>query len=127
MQLTVFFALAFSLSPIIKFRPVIDLPYPNPPFSFPNIHQQDETVGAQFQESVRKRTPRIKYCVKQRCSTNQCQCRKAGLTCTELCACSDDDEPCGNALQEDDSDEYIDDNDESDNSYDSASDDDEDD
>ena len=52
---------------------------------------------------------------------------KAGLTCTELCACSDDDEPCENSLQEDDSDEYIDDNDESDNSYDSASDDDEDD
>ena len=66
-------------------------------------------------------------CVKQRCSTNRCQCRKAGLTCTELCACSDDDEPCENSLQEDDSDEYIDDNDESDNSYDSASDDDEDD
>ena len=66
-------------------------------------------------------------CVKQRCSTNRCQCRKAELTCTELCACSDDDEPCENALQEDDSDEYIDDNDESDNSYDSASDDDEDD
>ncbi|CAH3185540.1 unnamed protein product, partial [Porites lobata] len=55
-------------------------------------------------------------CVKQRCSTNRCQCRKAGLTCTELCACSDDDEPCENSLQEDDSDEYIDDNDESDNS-----------
>jgi len=48
----------------------------------------------------------------------------AGLTCTELCGCSDDDEPCENALQEDDSDEYIDDNDESDNSYDSARDDD---
>jgi len=47
----------------------------------------------------------------------------AGLTYTELCACSDDDEPCENALQEDDSDEYID-NDESDNSYDSARDDD---
>ena len=53
--------------------------------------------------------------------------RKAGLTCTEVCACSDDDEPCENALQEGDSDEYIDDNDESDNSYDSASDADEDD
>ena len=65
-------------------------------------------------------------CVKQQCSTNQCHCRKAGLTCTELCACSDE-EPCENALQEHDSDEYIDDNDESDNSYDSASDDDEDD
>ena len=52
-------------------------------------------------------------CVKQRCSTNRCQCRKAGLTYTELCACSDDDEPRENALQEDDGDEYIDDNDES--------------
>jgi len=57
-------------------------------------------------------------CVKQRCSTNRCQCRKAGLACTELCACSDDEEPRENGLQEDDSDEYIDDNDESDNSYD---------
>ena len=65
--------------------------------------------------------------MKQRCSTNRCQCRKAGLTCTELRACSNDDEPCENALQEDDSDEYIDDNDESENRYDGASDDDEDD
>ena len=63
-------------------------------------------------------------CVKQRCST---KCRKAGLTCTELWAYSNDDEPCENALQEDDSDEYIDDNDESENRYDGASDDDEDD
>ena len=68
-------------------------------------------------------------CVKQRCSTKcrKCQCRKAGLTCTELWAYSNDDEPCENALQEDDSDEYIDDNDKSENRYDSASDDDEDD
>ena len=66
-------------------------------------------------------------CVKQRCSTNRSQCQKAGLTCTELCAYSDDDEPCENALQKDDSDEYIDDNDDSDNSCDGASDDDEDD
>ena len=58
-------------------------------------------------------------CVKQRCSTNRCQCRKAGLSCTELCACSDDDEPCENALQED-GDEYSDGNDESDNSYDNG-------
>ena len=58
---------------------------------------------------------------KQQCTTNRCQCQKAGLTCTELCACSDDDEPCENALQEDDGDEYIDDN-----SYDNASDDDKD-
>ena len=50
--------------------------------------------------------------------------RGTGLTCTELCACSDEDEPCENALQEDDGDEYIDD-DEKGNSYDNASDDDE--
>ena len=61
-------------------------------------------------------------CGTQRCSTNRCQRRKAGLTCTELCAWADDDEPCENALQEDDGDEYIDDNDEKDNSYDNASD-----
>ena len=63
----------------------------------------------------------------QRCSTNRCQCRKAGVTCTGLCACSNDDYPYESALQEDDTDEYIDDNDESDNSCDSASDDNEDD
>ena len=50
----------------------------------------------------------------------------AGLTCTEIWACSNDDDPCENALKEDDSDEYIEDNDESDNKYYSASDDDED-
>ena len=61
-------------------------------------------------------------CGKHRCSTNRCQCRKAGLTCNELCAWSDDDEPFENALQEDDRDEYIDDNDERDNSYDNAED-----
>ena len=63
-------------------------------------------------------------CVKQQCSTNRCLFRKVGLICTELYACSDDDKPCENALQEDD--EYIDDNDESDNSYDNTGDDDED-
>ena len=69
----------------------------------------------------------VKCCSgKQQCSTNRCQCQKAGLTCTELCACSDDDAPRENALQEDDGDEYIDDNDENDNSYDNASDDDKD-
>ena len=51
--------------------------------------------------------------------------RGTGLTCTELCACSDEDKPCENTLQEDDGDEYIDDNDEKGNSYDNASDDDE--
>ena len=30
------------------------------------------------------------------CGTNRCQCRKAGLNCTDLCACGDDDEPCVN-------------------------------
>ena len=38
-------------------------------------------------------------CAKERCSTNRCQCRKAGLQCTVLCSCSDNDEgePCDNA------------------------------
>ena len=53
MQLTVFLTLAFSLSPIITFRPVFDFPYPNPPFSLKSIHQQD---GAQSQDSVRENT-----------------------------------------------------------------------
>ena len=66
------------------------------------------------------------FVLKQRCSTNRCQRQKGGLTCTKLCACSDDDEPREKALQEDDGDEYVDDNDESDKSYDNVSDSDED-
>ena len=61
---------------------------------------------------------------KQQCSINRCQCQKGHWpNRTELCACSDEDESCENALQEDDGDEYIDDNDEKGNSYDNASDD----
>jgi len=41
-------------------------------------------------------------CAKQRCSDNRCQCRKAGLKCTDLCTCSDDDESCSNIEDEDD-------------------------
>ena len=35
-------------------------------------------------------------CAKVRCSTNRCHCRKAGLLCTDLCSCSDDDNECEN-------------------------------
>lgn len=50
-------------------------------------------------------------CVKERCSTKRCQCRKAGLNCTDLCSCSDnDDEPCENIAQNnEDNDESSDD------------------
>ena len=50
-------------------------------------------------------------CSKQRCSSNRCQCRKAGLTCTELCSCSDADELCENVQERDDSDDCSDDDD----------------
>lgn len=53
-------------------------------------------------------------CVKQRCSTNRCQCRKAGLSCTELCTCSDDDEACENTFEGDDGDDSGDDGDDGD-------------
>ena len=33
-------------------------------------------------------------CTEERCSTNLCQCRKAGLNCTDLCNCSDNGETC---------------------------------
>lgn len=34
---------------------------------------------------------------KTHCSSNRCQCRRAGLQCTDLCACFDDDgDPCQN-------------------------------
>jgi len=44
-------------------------------------------------------------CVKERCSTNRCQCRKAGLSCTDLCTCSDT-ESCENG-QEDEEDNVL--------------------
>ena len=40
-------------------------------------------------------------CSKERCSTNHCQCRRAGLHCTDLCNCSDTEE-CENVREEDD-------------------------
>ena len=40
-------------------------------------------------------------CSKERCSTNHCQCRRAGLHCTDLCNCSDTEE-CENAREEED-------------------------
>ena len=41
-------------------------------------------------------------CSKERCSTNRCQCRKAGLNCTDLCNCSNNGETCDNDVQEED-------------------------
>lgn len=34
-------------------------------------------------------------CKKSKCETNQCACRRAGLSCTDLCACID----CANTIQ----------------------------
>lgn len=39
-------------------------------------------------------------CAKQKCSTNRCQCRKAGLKCTDLCSCNED-ELCDNVADSD--------------------------
>ena len=39
-------------------------------------------------------------CVKDRCSTNRCQCRKAGLNCTDLCSCSDSSDLCENSYEQ---------------------------
>ena len=36
-------------------------------------------------------------CVKDRCSNNRCQCRKANLNCTDLCNCSDSGDLCENS------------------------------
>ena len=41
-------------------------------------------------------------CAKERCSSNRCQCRKAGLNCTDLCTCSDEEEPCHNVFSDGD-------------------------
>lgn len=52
-------------------------------------------------------------CAKDRCSTNRCQCRKAGLNCTDLCSCSDSGGLCENSYDQDD---VFDDEDDSDDS-----------
>ena len=49
-------------------------------------------------------------CKTSHCSSNRCNSRKAGLNCTDLCACSDNDVPCANQPEEkyesDDDDNY---------------------
>ena len=50
------------------------------------------------------------WCSKGRCSTNRCQCRRAGLLCTDRCSCPDDSE-CENQHNDD---QYEHDEDESD-------------
>ena len=56
-------------------------------------------------------------CATEKCSTNRCQCLKAGLKCTDLCSCMDGrDELCDNVADsdEEDNDEPDDDGDEDD-------------
>ena len=35
-------------------------------------------------------------CIKSKCSTKQCQCRNADLSCTDMCSCSDNGNECIN-------------------------------
>ena len=35
-------------------------------------------------------------CIKSKCSTKQCQCRNADLSCTDMCSCSDSGNECIN-------------------------------
>ena len=35
-------------------------------------------------------------CMNERCTNNRCKSGKAGLTCTDLCGCSDTGEDCKN-------------------------------
>ena len=41
-------------------------------------------------------------CKKDRCANNRCKCRKAGLQCTDLCSCAnnDEDDCCHNVPDE---------------------------
>ena len=39
-------------------------------------------------------------CEKSRCQSNRCTCRKAGLSCTDICGCSDLGEGCENTPKE---------------------------
>ena len=52
-------------------------------------------------------------CAKDRCSTNRCRCRKAGINCTDLCRCSDSGKLCENMHDNEgeDDDGYDDDDD----------------
>ena len=49
-------------------------------------------------------------CKTSHCSSNRCNSRKAGINCTDLCACSDNDVPCANQpeakYESDDDDNY---------------------
>ena len=36
-------------------------------------------------------------CRQTRCANNQCKCKKNGLSCTEFCTCSEEEDPCSNA------------------------------
>ena len=49
-------------------------------------------------------------CKTSHCPSNRCNCRKAGLNCTDLCTCSDNDIPCANQPEDkyesDDDDSY---------------------
>ena len=44
-------------------------------------------------------------CIKTRCSTNRCNCRKAELKCTNLCSCADSGDLWDNQLDTDAEDE----------------------
>ena len=46
----------------------------------------------------------ILHLIKEQCSTNRCQCRQAGLKCTDLCNFNDaeDDESCDKNADDDD-------------------------
>ncbi|KXJ20791.1 hypothetical protein AC249_AIPGENE403 [Exaiptasia diaphana] len=47
----------------------------------------------------------ICVCAKDKCKNNRCQCVKAGLNCTDLCKCCDDEEVCENLMSEETNDE----------------------
>jgi len=44
-------------------------------------------------------------CIKTRCSTNRCNCRKAELKYTNMCSCADSGDLCDNQLDTDAEDE----------------------
>ena len=67
-------------------------------------------------DDLQKPTPdAVLHLIKCRCTngcgTNKCQCRKAGLNCTDLCTYGDDDKPCVNCTSDPSSDEEDDDED----------------
>ena len=60
--------------------------------------------GLLYRDCPKLLSDAILHLIKEQCSTNRCQCREAGLKCTNLCSFNDaeDDGSCDNDADNDD-------------------------